>query len=54
MFVVYVSACVFVNFTYLDFLPIFKKSRKIAFRIFRAGLSDLMTNQIACFTVVIV
>ncbi len=56
MFVVFVNTCVTVNSHYFIFLPAFQKSREKAFRIFRAGLCDparLLTNQIACFTVVI-
>ncbi len=58
MFVVSVSTCVYVYTVTLHFfLLTFKKSREKAFRILRAGLSDparLLTNQIACFTVVII
>ena len=57
MFVVFVSTSVTVTLHILFILSTFQKSREKAFRIFRAGLSDparLLTNQTACFTVVII
>ena len=53
MFVVFVSTW-YCHFTY--FIS-FANILKIPFRIFHAGLSDparLLTNQIVCFTVVII
>ncbi len=55
MFVVFVSTCVTVNFIYF-FCRHFKNPVRKPSE-FRAGLCDparLFTNQIACFTVVII